>query len=260
MRFRPCIDIHNGRVKQIIGSSLKEGDSLSYAKDNFVSEKSADYYAGLYRELGLSGGHVIMLNAADDISYGDTKREARAAVTAYPLGLQVGGGLNLDNSGEWIEQGASHIIVTSFVFHDAYIDWENLEGLSESLGREHLVLDLSVKAVNNRYYIATDRWQRISEQELSLPLLEKLSDYCDEFLIHSVDAEGRKRGIDKELVSMLGEWQGNVITYAGGIKDIGDIEAIGSLSGGRLDFTVGSALDIFGGNISIEEICRFING
>ncbi len=259
MRFRPCIDIHNGKVKQIVGSSLKDKDNMSGAVDNFVSEKSGSYYANLYKELGLSGGHVIMLNAPGDIKYNDTKKEAEAAIAAYPFGLQVGGGLNLNNSDVWIDRGASHVIITSFVFHDANIDWDNLQRLYERIGREHLVLDLSAKKVDDRYFIATDRWQKVSKEELSLSLMDKLSVYCDEFLVHATDIEGKQGGIDTKLVSMLGEWQGNIVTYAGGIKDIGDIEKIVSLSRGRLDFTVGSALDIFGGNISIEEICRFIN-
>lgn len=256
MKFRPCIDIHNGKVKQIVGSSLLEKDGKSLATDNFVSGQDAEFYARLYKDYGLLGGHVIILNSPDDIAYKDTLKEAQAALLAYPGGLQIGGGVNDKNAKDFIDMGASQVIVTSFVFHEGRIDMERLQSLVSAVGPEHIVLDLSAKAVGDDYRVATNRWQTISEESVTPALLEKLSPYCHEFLIHASDVEGKKSGIDEDLLNILARWEGNTITYAGGIKDMEDIDKINTIGRGRIDFTVGSALDLFGGTLSFKEIAR----
>lgn len=259
MKFRPCIDIHNGKVKQIVGSSLSENFGQSNATDNFVSEKGADYYANLYKSKGLIGGHVILLNKEGTERFAETKEQARKALKAYPGGLQIGGGVNDKNAAGYIEMGASHVIVTSFVFKEGKVDMESLLSLNKAVGPERIVLDLSVKKVDENYHIATDRWQNISHEVLNEVLLECLAPYCDEFLIHAADVEGKRAGIDEGLLAILSKWQKweeKPVTYAGGIRHIDDIRLISELGKGRVDFTVGSALDIFGGSLSFEEVCE----
>ncbi len=256
MRFRPCIDIHNGKVKQIIGSTLKDkGDS---AAENFVSEKDAGYYADLYKKNHLTGGHIILLNSKDSMYYEDTKRQAVKALAEFKNGMQVGGGITDENAMEFIEAGASHVIITSFVFKDGRVDYENLKKISSRVGKERLVLDLSCRSRNGRYYVVTDRWQKFTDEEVNEALLDKLSAYCDEYLIHAVDVEGKNAGIDKELVKMLGTWNGISMTYAGGIRSMEDIEKLETYSDGRIDFTIGSALDIFGGSLKFNDIVKIM--
>ena len=255
MRFRPCIDIHNGKVKQIVGGSLRdEGDSAS---TNFSSELGADHYARMYRKDGLKGGHIIMLNHAGSGYYEATRQQALSALAAYPGGMQIGGGITAENAGEYLEAGASHVIVTSYVFRDGSFCRENMEKLVSEAGREHIVLDLSCRKRDGAYYIVTDRWQKFTEECLDFRTLTELSGYCDEFLIHGVDVEGRRAGMEEELVHMLGEWDGVPVTYAGGIGREEDLERFRELSGGRLDFTIGSALDLFGGNIPYDMVRRY---
>ena len=202
MRFRPCIDIHNGKVKQIVGGSLRdEGDS---ARTNFSSELGADHYARMYREDGLKGGHIIMLNHAGSGYYEATRQQALSALAAYPGGMQIGGGITAENAGEYLEAGASHVIVTSYVFRDGSFCRENMEKLVSEAGREHIVLDLSCRKRDGAYYIVTDRWQKFTEECLDFRTLTELSGYCDEFLIHGVDVEGRRAGMVDVLVHMLG--------------------------------------------------------
>lgn len=256
MRFRPCIDIHNGKVKQIIGSTLKDkGDS---AAENFVSEKDAGYYADLYKKNHLTGGHIILLNSKDSIYYEDTKRQAVKALAEFKNGMQVGGGITDENAMEFIEAGASHVIITSFVFKDGRVDYENLKKISSCVGKDRLVLDLSCRSRNGRYYVVTDRWQKFTDEEVNEALLDKLSVYCDEYLIHAVDVEGKNAGIDRELVKMLGTWNGIPMTYAGGIRSMEDIEKLKTYSDGRIDFTIGSALDIFGGSLKFNNIVKIV--
>ena len=252
MEFRPCIDIHNGKVKQIVGGSLT--DEKDQASENFVSKKDAAWYANLYKKDGLRGGHVILLNAKDSPYYNETKAQALAALRAYPGGLQVGGGITDENAAEFLEAGASHVIVTSFVFRDGKIDQENLEKICAAAGKEHLVLDLSCRKRDGEYYIVTDRWQRFTEEKIDEALLQKLSAYADEFLIHGVDVEGKKGGIEEELVSFLGSWQGIPVTYAGGIGSLNDLEKLERLGRGRVNATIGSALDLFGGALSYQKL------
>lgn len=252
MKFRPCIDIHNGRVKQIVGGTLYDAEDR--ATENFVSEKDAAFYARLYKKDGIRGGHVILLNGKDSPYYESTKRQAMLALSAYPGGLQVGGGITDKNATEFLEAGASHVIVTSFVFCDGHFHRENLEKLLEAVGKERLVLDLSCRKRNGAYYIVTDRWQNFTEVRLTPVVLENLSACCDEFLIHAVDVEGKSRGIERELVQMLGDCVRIPVTYAGGVGSFEDLELLRQCGKNHIDVTVGSALDLFGGSMPYEKV------
>ena len=252
MRFRPCIDIHNGRVKQIVGGSLR--DQSDSAEENFVSEQTAAWYASLYRRDGLKGGHVILLNGADSPYYEATRQQAEEALGAYPGGLQLGGGVNPENAEGWLKAGASHVIVTSYVFRDGQIQYDNLEKMRNTVGKEHLVLDLSCRKTNKDYYVVTDRWQRFTEVKVTPELLTELAGSCSEFLLHAVDVEGKASGIEQELVRMLGSWEGIPVTYAGGVGSMGDLELLKELGRGRVDVTIGSALDLFGGCIPYQNV------
>ena len=256
MRFRPCIDIHNGKVKQIVGGSLL--DQGDYAKDNFVSEKNGDYYANLYKEAGLSGGHIILLNKGDSQYYEEDVRQACLALNAYPGGLQIGGGMTDRNARFFLEQGASHIIVTSFVFRDGRIDYKNLERIADVTGKEHLVLDLSCRKKEDAYYIVTDRWQKFTDVQLTPAVFDELSSYCDEFLIHAVDVEGKSSGIETQIATMLGSWDGIPVTYAGGVGSFEDLHLLKTLGKDKVDVTIGSALDLFGGKMAFEEVLKVI--
>ena len=255
MRFRPCIDIHNGKVKQIVGGSL--ADKNNHADENFVSDKGAEFYAGLYRERDISGGHIILLNAAGSEFYEADRQQAFAALKEYPGGLQVGGGITSENAADFLNSGASHVIVTSYVFRDGVVNYENLKKLVSAVGRERLVLDLSCRRREDGYYIVTDRWQKFTDVKLDSTALDMLAGYCDEFLIHAVDVEGKARGVEKPLAKLLGSWDGIPVTYAGGIGSYDDLDVLKDLGRGKLDFTVGSALDIFGGSLDFERICNY---
>ncbi len=252
MKLRPCIDIHNGKVKQIVGSSLK--DEGSSASENFVAEAGADFYARMYRELGLSGGHIILLNPVDSPYYELTKKQGLAALSATPGLLQIGGGITADNAAEFLDAGASHVIVTSYVFKNGRINHTNLKKLVKAVGKEKLVLDLSCKKDGDDYYIVTDRWQKMSTVMLNDETLEDLSDSCDEFLIHAADVEGKQNGIEESVAKLLGNWAKKPITYAGGVHSLSDIKALKKLGKGKVDVTVGSALKIFGGTLELDEI------
>lgn len=252
MKFRPCIDIHNGKVKQIVGGSLR--DTGDRAEENFVSEQDGAFYASLYKEKGLKGGHIILLNSVDSEYYQATKEQAFLALNAYPGGLQLGGGVNPENAADYLAAGASHVIVTSYVFRDGHISWENLDKMVNAVGREHLVLDLSCRKKGDSYYVVTDRWQKFTEEKVTLELMEKLGGYCDEFLIHAVDVEGKAKGVEVSLAKLLGEYEGHPVTYAGGVGSMEDIRILKKATGGRVDVTVGSALDIFGGSIPFAEL------
>ncbi len=257
MQLRPCIDIHNGQVKQIVGASLRDrGDE---AVENFVSEHDAAFFADLYKKKSLYGGHVIMLNPASSPYYEVTRAQAMKALAAFPGGLQIGGGINPDNAGGFIEAGASHVIVTSYVFRDGDIDMDNLKKLTSSVGRRRVVLDVSAKLWEGRYMIVTDRWQKLTGIELDIPLLDRLGDFCDEFLVHGVDAEGRREGADGRLFSILSGYEGLPVTYAGGIRDMEDIEKARKAGRDRINITIGSALDIFGGDLSFDRVCEHYN-
>lgn len=255
MKFRPCIDIHNGQVKQIVGGSLlDQGDQ---AVENFAATQEADYFADMYKKDGLTGGHVILLNPASSEYYAKTKEQALKALRAYPEGLQIGGGITAENAAEYIEAGASHVIVTSYVFKNGEIQWENLENLCAAVGKEHVVLDLSCRKKDDKYYIVTDRWQTFTNVVLDEAILEKLSGYCDEFLVHGVDVEGKASGIESELIEILSEETKIPVTYAGGISSLEDLEKIREIGKGKIDFTIGSALDLFGGKIPYQTIRNY---
>ncbi len=237
--FRPCIDLHEGKVKQIVGGSLS--DSGAQLRTNFVSDKNAAWFAELYNRDGLPGGHVIMLGQDNDL-------EARAALKAYPGGLQIGGGVNVGNAPGWLDAGASHVIVTSWVFRDGKVDWARLDQLAKAIGKNRLVIDLSCRKRDGNYFVVTDRWQKFTDMMLSADTLKTFSSSCAEFLIHAVDVEGLCRGIDGELVGKLGEWSPIPVTYAGGASSLADLELVSKLGRGKVDLTIGSALDIFGGS------------
>lgn len=250
MKFRPCIDIHNGKVKQIVGGSLK--DAGNKAQDNFVSELEADYYARLYASYGLSGGHIILLNPEGSAFYEADCRQAGMALKAYPQGLMIGGGIHPDNAEHFLDLGASHVIVTSYVFREGRIDFDRLEKMKAAVGKERLVLDLSCRKKEDGYYIVTDRWQKFTDCKVEEKTLDMLMSYCSEYLIHAVDVEGKASGIEKDLAALLGSWHKIPITYAGGVGSLQDLEELRSLGQGYLDVTIGSALDIFGGTIPFE--------
>ncbi len=255
MKFRPCIDIHNGKVKQIVGGSLK--DKNDEAKENFVSEQDAAFYADFYRSKGIKGGHIILLNPVTSPYYKETKRQALLALSAYPKGLQVGGGINCENADGFLDAGASHVIVTSYVFRDGKVSWENLDKLKKIVGKEHLVLDLSCRKKDGEYFIVTDRWQKFTEVKVTKETLQELSSHCDEFLVHAVDVEGKASGIETPLVELLADCGNVPVTYAGGVGNFAHLEQLKIAGKNRVDVTVGSALDLFGGNMSFEKILEF---
>ena len=277
--FRPCIDLHEGKVKQIVGGTL--GDSRP--RTNFVSDRSAAWFAELYRRDGLTGGHVIMLDPGNEA-------EAHAALAAFPGGLQIGGGVNAKNARGWLDAGASHVIVTSWVFREGRVDWERLGELVKTAGKNRLVLDLSCRKkakcresrVESRketesldprplgaakrsgdgstfdYVVVTDRWQKFTETAITPETLRKLAGSCAEFLVHAVDVEGLCRGIDRELVEKLGQWTPVPTTYAGGANSLADLEEVTRLGRGKIDLTIGSALDIFGGTgVKYDDVVKF---
>ncbi len=249
-KFRPCIDLHEGAVKQIVGGTLdSSNESL---QTNFVSDQSPGWFAGKYASDQLTGGHVIQLGP------GNTEA-AREALAGYPNGLQIGGGISAENASEWLEAGASHVIVTSSLFDpDGKFLLDQLDRLVAAVGAERLVIDLSCRRTANGWTVAMNRWQTLTDVEVTAETLEQLSDSCAEFLIHAADVEGKCGGIDSELVSFLGDWGKIPITYAGGARDLSDLELVQELSGGRLDLTIGSALDIFGGSgVTYEECVRY---
>lgn len=236
--FRPCIDLHEGKVKQIVGGTL--GASGAGLRTNFVAEKPASWFAELYKRDGLRGGHVIMLGTGNE-------EAARAALAAYPGGLHIGGGIHLDNARAWLDAGASHVIVTSWVFREGRVDWDRLKQLEAVVGKGRLVIDLSCRKRHGEYLVVTDRWQKYTDEIVSRQLLERFAPFCAEFLIHAADVEGLCRGIDHELVQKLADWTPRPTTYAGGATSLADLEEVTRVGRGRIDLTIGSALDIFGG-------------
>ena len=255
MEFRPCIDIHNGKVKQIVGGTLKDQGDM--AAENFVSEQDAPFYAKLDQSYRIRGGHIILLNGKDSPHYEATKLQALAALQVYPGGMQVGGGITAENAHEFLRAGASHVIVTSYVFRDGKVDYERLEKLVQAVGKEHLVLDLSCRKKDGAYYIVTDRWQKFTEERVTVELLDRLYQYADEFLIHAVDVEGKASGIERELVELLGSWNRIPVTYAGGIGSFQNLEELAEWGQHHLNYTIGSALDLFGGTMKFEDVLAF---
>eukprot|EP00250_Pteridium_aquilinum_P015793 c22760_g1_i1 orf=167-1102(+) len=255
IQFRPCIDIHKGKVKQIVGSTLcDQPGKAENLVTNFETEKSAAEYAQLYQNDGLFGGHVIMLGA-DEAS----QTSALKAVNAFPGGLQVGGGVTPNNAITYLDNGASHVIVTSFIFTDGKLDFEKLKELVQVVGKNRLVVDLSCRRIRQGgdYAVVTHRWQKFTDFILSREALESLSQYADEFLVHGVDVEGKRLGVDEELVSILGQWSPIPVTYAGGVSSVADLELIRVAGSGVVNVTVGSALDIFGGELPYATVVQW---
>ena len=252
MEFRPCIDIHNGKVKQIIGGTLRdEGDQ---AAENFVSEKNAAWYAGLYRRLGLPNGHIILLNPPSSGYYAETLAQAREALAAWPGHMQIGGGIGAENAASFLDAGAGHVIVTSYVFREGRVDWEALERLRKAVGKEHLVLDLSCRKRDGGYWIVTDRWQKFTDVEVTAETLRQFASFCDEFLVHAADAEGKAAGAERPLIRLLADHAGIPVTYAGGIGSYEELQWIRDAGGNRLHVTIGSALDLFGGALDFRKV------
>ena len=258
MEFRPCIDIHNGKIKQIVGGSLR--DEKDQAKENFVSDQDGAFFAEFYKKDGLKGGHVILLNPPGSEYYEADRQQAGLALSAYPGGLMLGGGVNAENAGAFLDQGASHVIVTSYVFKDGQMNEKNLERLVRAVGKERLAMDLSCRARDGVYYIVTDRWQKFTDLRLDIATMEELSCCCDEFLIHAADVEGKCGGVEKPLLSMLGEFSRIPVTYAGGVGCFEDLENVKQLGQNRVNVTVGSALDLFGGAMAYREVLQRCGG
>lgn len=256
MEFRPCIDIHNGKVKQIVGGTLL--DQADFAQENFVSDQDAAFFARLYHQAGIRGGHVILLNPVGSEYYQETKEQALKALGEYPGGLQIGGGITDENAAEYIRAGASHVIVTSFAFRDGVISYENLDRLVQAVGAKHIVLDVSCKKIGQEYYVMTDRWQKKTEVAVNAETLDRLAEYCDEFLVHAVDVEGKAQGIETELVKVLGDWGKKTVTYAGGVHSFEDLRLLKEYGRNKVHVTIGSALDLFGGSMKFEEVVAFL--
>ena len=301
MRFRPCIDLHDGKVKQIVGASLKDAvcednssssssSSSSSAVENFVSAEPSAYYAELYKRDALPGGHVIMLGLGNE-------EAAISALRAYPGGMQVGGGVKPETARKYIEAGASHVIVTSYVFKDGKVSFENLQRMVDAVGKDRLVLDLSCRKRprekngkekaevevtaaaaadtsngpprrggdddnddeknDDAFYVVTDRWQKYTDVAVNAQSLSMLAAHCDEFLVHGVDVEGKRQGVLEDLVELLAEHSPIPVTYAGGVRDMADMERVRNIGRGRVDLTIGSALDIFGGEIPYADVVRW---
>jgi phosphoribosylformimino-5-aminoimidazole carboxamide ribotide isomerase len=248
--FRPCIDLHQGKVKQIVGGTLEAVSSERW-RTNFVSEHPAAWFADLYKRDDLRGGHIIMLGPGNE-------SQAREALAAFPGGMQVGGGINLENASGWLDAGASHVIVTSYVFREGKVDWGRLADLVAAVGKSRLVLDLSCRKRGTEYFVVTDRWQRFTEVALNGEVLEKFAASCAEFLVHAVDVEGLCDGIDGALVSKLARWSPIPATYAGGARSLEDLQEVERLGQGKIDLTIGSALDIFGGTgVKYADVVAF---
>jgi phosphoribosylformimino-5-aminoimidazole carboxamide ribotide isomerase len=249
MRFRPCIDLHNGKVKQIVGGTLSDSGKGSLVT-NFETDRRPSEFAQMYKRDGLSGGHVIMLGPGNEAA-------ARDAIEAFPGGLQAGGGITADNAPEYLALGASHVIVTSYVFRDGHIDWERLEKLSTLIGKKRLVIDLSCRKRDGMYYVVTDRWQKFTSMTIEKDAMNALSRYCDEFLVHAADIEGRRNGVDSELIELLAKNSPLPVTYAGGVRSMNDLDIACKRGLGRVDITVGSALDIFGGRMAYNDVVEW---
>ena len=259
MNFRPCIDLHNGKVKQIVGSTLSD-ERPEELQTNFCAEQPSSWFAELYKKDHLTGGHIIMLGPGNEGA-------AASALAAWPGGMQIGGGINESNCNLWLDKGASHVIVTSWVFTDGAVDYDRLKTLVKKVGKNRLVLDLSCRKHGADYSIVTNRWQKFTEVIISEQVLHEFAKSCDEFLIHAADVEGKCGGVEVELIEKLALWTPIPTTYAGGVRDLDDLRLIKKIGCNRLDATVGSALDIFGGNgmtypeaVDFHNINRAANG
>ncbi|RDW78406.1 phosphoribosylformimino-5-aminoimidazole carboxamide ribotide isomerase [Coleophoma crateriformis] len=250
-KFRPCIDLHSGQVKQIVGGTLTT--AAADLKTNYVSKLPAGHFAKLYKENGLEGAHVIMLGPGNE-------EAAREALSEWKGGLQIGGGITDQNAKQWIEWGAEKVIITSFLFPSGKFSQERLGAVLAALGgdKSKLVIDLSCRKKDNTWFVAMNKWQTLTDMEVDEKSIKSLEPYCSEFLIHAADNEGLQKGIDEQLVQKLAEWCSIPVTYAGGGRNLQDLDHVKTLSEGRVDLTIGSALDVFGGSgVTFEECCQW---
>ena len=248
MQFRPCIDLHDGKVKQIVGSTL--GHENVAVVENFTSQYDSSYYAKMFANDRLTGGHVIMLGPGND-------QAALAALQAYPGGLQIGGGITAENAKQYIDAGASHVIVTSYIFHDGLLDLERLDKLVHTVGKDKLVIDLSCRKRDEKWFVVTDKWTTFSNFEVNAESIQMIEHYCDELLIHAVDVEGKRSGMQEELVQDLAQWTTIPTTYAGGVRSLEDLQKFERLGSSKLHVTIGSALDIFGGDLRYSDVVAY---
>jgi phosphoribosylformimino-5-aminoimidazole carboxamide ribotide isomerase len=262
MKFRPCIDLHDGQVKQIVGSTLRDSSNSNATEagaTNFSTSRPASEFAAMYKQDGLTGGHVIMLGP-------NNTEAAKLALSTYRNGLQIGGGINHTNCVEWLEAGASHVIVTSHVFDQGEIHYHRLQELVQLVGgKQRLVLDLSCRkkpsnvgtADEDKYYVVTNKWQTFTNVPVDEANLRQLSQYCDEFLVHGVDVEGLRCGVLTDLIELLGKYSPIPVTYAGGVRSLDDLNLVKRVGGDLVDCTVGSALDIFGGDLPYDNVVQW---
>ncbi|KAB8416332.1 hypothetical protein FH972_024852 [Carpinus fangiana] len=254
--FRPCIDLHAGSVKQIVGGTLSDSTDPAIAstlQTNHTSEHPASYFSLLYKKHNLLGAHVIMLGPGNDAA-------AYEALAAWPGKLQVGGGITERNAADWIGAGAEKVIITSALFPNASFSMDKLQSILSVVPVSQLVIDLSCRRrpSTDGWVVATNKWQTLTDFEITKENIQLLEQHCSEFLIHAADNEGLQRGIDEELVTRLGEWCSIPVTYAGGGRHVGDLELVQKLSKGRVDLTIGSALDVFGGNgVTLDECVQW---
>ncbi len=251
MRFRPCIDLREGRVVQIVGGSLADKNKKSI-KTNFETDRSPSDFAKLYKEDNIPGGHVISLGPGNE-------EAALSALNAFPGGFHIGGGITPQNAFIFLDAGASHVIVTSYVFSDGQIDMDKLRLIKDTVGKNRLVLDLSCRKKGSDFWIVTDRWQKFTDVSISPEILNQLAGHCDEFLVHGVDVEGKMEGIQTDLIEMLGKYCTIPVTYAGGVKEISDLDLVKELGNDHVDLTIGSALDIFGGSIPYHSVVEWFH-
>ena len=237
-------------MKQIVGETLGVADKEVI--ENFVSELDPGYYASMYKQDQLRGGHIIMLGKGNEAA-------AEQALAAYPGGLQIGGGITADNAEQYLAMGASHVIVTSYVFQNGELNRANLETIVSRIGKERLVIDLSCKERDGKWVVVTNQWNTFSDFEVNQANIKHLEQYCDEFLIHAVDVEGKRTGVQQTLARQLAEWAQIPTTYAGGVRSIDDLKLFNELTDGKLDITIGSALNIFGGELSYREVVDYCN-
>ncbi|KAI9826660.1 MAG: Enzyme that catalyzes the fourth step in the histidine pathway [Thelocarpon impressellum] len=191
-RFRPCIDLHSGQVKQIVGGTLTTiTDDL---KTNHVSKLPASHFADLYRQNDVIGAHVIMLGPGNE-------EAARDALRAWKGGLQIGGGISESTAAEWINWGAEKVIITSYLFPRGKFSMDRLRSVLAALGddKQKLVIDLSCRRKEDTWIVAMDKWQTLTDMEVNQESISLLEPLCSEFLIHAADNEGLQRGIDEEL-------------------------------------------------------------
>lgn len=246
MEFRPCIDLKDGAVVQIVGGSLRD-DSDQNLHVNHLSPHPSSYFAKIYREDSLSGGHVIALGKGNL----DASLEA---LKAFPGGLQYGGGVTPENAQIFLEAGASHVIVTSYLFENNKLSFSRLRDLINAVGKERLVLDLSCRKRNGKYWVTCNRWQTFTDLEVTSSTLDELSKYCSEFLVHGADVEGMRAGVEDNLITLLGKHSPIPCTYAGGVKSLHDFERVKDLGDNRVHLTIGSALDLFGGDVLYSDV------